>query len=204
MANSEGSLIACHDCDLLFRKPRLQPGERLTCGRCGALLYRHKPDSVQHALSFSLAALIVFALANIYPLLNFKLQGQSQLCDLISGVLELYRQDYWELAVLVFIMSILAPFLKITSLLYVLLPLKFNRRPWQLARALRFVEYLHPWAMTEVFLLGMIVAIVKLKDIATIVTGVGLYSFVALIVLMAAADSALEMHEVWERVEVKG
>ncbi|HYQ91117.1 MAG TPA: paraquat-inducible protein A, partial [Candidatus Competibacteraceae bacterium] len=108
------------------------------------------------------------------------------------------------LAILVFIMSILAPFLKIASLLYVLLPLQFNRRPWQLARALRFVEYLHPWAMIEVYLLGMIVAIVKLKDIATIVTGVGLYSFVALILLMAATDSALEMHEVWERVEIKG
>ncbi|HYQ92559.1 MAG TPA: paraquat-inducible protein A [Candidatus Competibacteraceae bacterium] len=203
MANSEGSLVACHDCDLLFRKPRLRTGEKLICSRCGALLYCHKPDSVRHALSFSLAALIMFLLANVYPLLDFKLQGQSQLCDLITGVNQLYRQGYWELAILVFIMSILAPFLKIASLLYVLLPLQFNRRPWQLARALRFVEYLHPWAMIEVYLLGMIVAIVKLKDIATIVTGVGLYSFVALILLMAAADSALEMHEVWERVKIR-
>ncbi len=203
MANSEGSLIACHDCDLLFRKPHLRNREKVVCSRCGALLYSHKPDSVRHSLNFSLAALIMFVLANVYPLLDFKLQGQAQLCDLISGVEELYRQGYWELAVLVFTMSILAPFLKITSLLYVLLPLRFNRRPWRLAFALRFVERLHPWAMTEVFLLGIIVAIVKLKDLATIVTGVGLYSFVALILLMAAADSALEMHEVWKRVEIR-
>jgi len=126
------------------------------------------------------------------------------LCDLISGVKELYRQGYWELAVLVFSVSILAPFLKITSLLYVLLPLRFNRRPWQLAYVFRWVETLHPWAMTEVFLLGIIVAIVKLRDIATIVTGVGLYSFVALIVLMAAANAALEPHDIWEKVGIQG
>jgi paraquat-inducible protein A len=203
MANSEESLLACHDCDLLFRKPRLRTREKVVCSRCGAVLYSHKPDSVGRALNFSLASLIVFVLANAYPLLAFKLQGQVQLCDLISGVEELYRQGYWELAVLVFSVSILAPFLKITSLLYVLLPLRFNRRPWQLAYVFRCVETLHPWAMTEVFLLGIIVAIVKLKDITTILTGVGLYSFVALIVLMAAADSALEPHDIWEQVEIE-
>jgi len=203
MANSEESLLACHDCDLLSRKPRLRTREKVVCSRCGAVLYSHKPDSVGRALNFSLASLIVFVLANAYPLLAFKLQGQVQLCDLISGVQELYRQGYWELAVLVFSVSILTPFLKITSLLYVLLPLRFNRRPWRLAYVFRCVETLHPWAMTEVFLLGIIVAIVKLRDIAIIVTGVGLYSFVALIVLMAAADAALEPHDIWEQVEVE-
>jgi paraquat-inducible protein A len=205
MANSEElqALLACHDCDLLFRKPHLRNREKVVCSRCGAVLYSHKPDSVRRALNFSLAALIVFVLANAYPLLAFKLQGQVLLCDLISGVKELYRQGYWELAVLVFSVSILAPFLKITSLLYVLLPLRFNRRPWQLAYVFRWVETLHPWAMTEVFLLGIIVAIVKLRDIATIVTGVGLYSFVALIVLMAAADAALEPHDIWEQVDLE-
>ena len=203
MANSEESLLACHDCDLLFRKPHLWHREKVVCSRCGAVLYRHQPDSVGRALNYTLASLIVFVLANAYPLLAFKLQGQVQLCDLISGVKELYRQGYWELAVLVFTVSILTPFLKITSLLYVLFPLRFNRRPWQLAYVFRWVETLRPWAMTEVFLLGIIVAIVKLRDIATIVTGVGLYSFVALIVLMAAADAALEPHDIWEQVEIE-
>ena len=55
--------------------------------------------------------------------------------------------------------------------------------------------------MTDVFLLGVLVAFVKLSDMATLVLGIGVYSFAALIVVMAAAGAALDSHEVWERLE---
>jgi paraquat-inducible protein A len=199
----EESLIACHDCDLLYRKRPLQEGERVCCRRCGALLYQHKRDSLERTLTLTLASLVMFILANVYPLLAFKLQGLVEVNEIISGVKELYVQGFWELALLVFCVSILAPLLKILSLLYVLLPLKFNRRPWQLGPVFRLVETLHPWAMTEVYMLGVFVAITKLSDLATIVPGTALYSFGVLIVLMAAADAALDPDIVWERLEVR-
>jgi paraquat-inducible protein A len=65
----------------------------------------------------------------------------------------------------------------------------------------RAVETLSPWSMTEVYMLGILVALVKLADLATIVPGIALYSFVALIISMAAADAALEPEQVWERLE---
>jgi paraquat-inducible protein A len=199
----EESLIACHDCDLLYHKHPLQAGEKARCVRCGALLYQHKRDSLERTLTLALASLILFILANVYPLLSFKLQGSVEENQVISGVKELYVQGFWELAVLVFCVSILAPLLKILSLLYVLLPLKFKRRPWQLARVFRLVETLHPWAMTEVYMLGVFVAITKLADLATIIPGIALYSFGALIVLMASTDAALDPDSVWERLELR-
>lgn len=191
-------LIACHDCDLLYRKRPLRVGEKALCARCGALLYQHKRNSLERALMLSLAGLIMFIIANLFPLLRFELQGQVEIDQIISGVFGLYRQGFWELALLVFFVSILAPLLKILNLLYVLLPLYLGRRPWRLARACRLLAVLHPWSMTEVYLLGIFVAIVKLIGYATIVPGVAFYAFVALIVLMAAADSTLDMEELWE------
>ena len=106
----------------------------------------------------------------------------------------------WHLAALVFVVAIFAPLLKLLTSLYVLLPLHIGRRPWRLATVFRWTESLRPWAMMEVFLLGIIVAYVKLSDLATIELNVALYAFVALIIVMIAADSALEPHAVWERL----
>ena len=203
LGRPEDSLIACPDCDRLYRKRPLREGEKARCGRCGALLYQHKRDSLERTLTLSLASLVLFVLVNVFPLLDFKLQGRVQESEVITGVKELYEQGFWELAILVFCVSILAPLLKILCMLYVLLPLRFDRRSWRMASVFRIVETLHPWAMTEVYMLGIFVAIVKLSDIATIVPGIALYSFAALIVLMAAADAALDPDNVWERLEAE-
>jgi paraquat-inducible protein A len=92
------------------------------------------------------------------------------------------------------------PLAKLLATAYVLLPLRLNRRPWGLARVFRAVEIMHPWAMMEVFLLGVVVAYVKLSDLARLELGIALFAFVALILVMIAAEVALEPREVWDRL----
>jgi paraquat-inducible protein A len=75
-----------------------------------------------------------------------------------------------------------------------------GRRPRLLAPVFRLVARLHPWAMTEVYLLGLVVAWVKLRDLATIELGTALFALVGLILLMIWAEASLEPHEVWERI----
>ena len=198
---STHSLIACHDCDLLFRKRHLDYGQRATCSRCGAVLYQKKRDTLDRTLVHSLTNLILFVLANVFPFMSFQLQGREQVTLLTSGGVELYHQGFWELGFLVIAVGVLFPLLKILGTLYVLIPLKFNRRVWKAKETFKFVEALTPWAMMEVFMLGVIVGYVKLIDMATIVLGVSLYSFSALIVLMAITAAALDPEEVWERLE---
>lgn len=195
------SLVACHDCDLLCRLRPLRKGERAICSRCGAVLFRKMGDTLDQALMLSLSALILIVLSNVFPFMTFKLEGRVQESLLLTGVLELYDQGFWPLAVLVFGASILFPLLKIIGTIYVLLPLKFNRRLWNTPLVFRYVEALAPWAMMEVYMLGVFVAYVKLIDLATIVLGIALFSFSALIVLLAAAGATLEPEEVWKKLE---
>lgn len=198
---SLNNLIACPDCDLLHRKRALQHHQKAKCNRCGTVLYRENRHGLEHTLTFALTGLVFFILANVYPLLSFELQGRVQQSTLFTGVRELYRQGLEPLAGVVFSASILIPLIKILGLLYLLLPLYCDRRPWLASRVLRAIETLHPWAMMDVYMLGVLVAIVKLSSLATIVPGIALYAFAALIVTMAAADGALEPDQVWERLE---
>ncbi len=195
------SLVACHECDLLYRKPALREGERAKCFRCGAVLYRKKRDSLERTLTFSLTGLILFMVANGYPFMTFKLEGRIQESILFTGVMEFYLQGFWPLAVLVFAASIFFPLVKIVGTLYVLLPLKWNRQLWKSTGVFRFVTALTPWAMMEVYMLGVFVAYVKLIDLARIELGVALYAFSALIVVQAAAGAALDHEEIWGRLK---
>ncbi len=193
-------LIACHDCGLLHHERLLPDSTAAKCTRCGAVLYRQRRDSLDRTLMLTVTGLVLFVLANVYPFMTFKMEGREQQNTLFTGVKELYDAGLWILAVAVLCGSILVPLLKLLGTLYVLLPLKLGRRPWKLAWAFRAVEILRPWAMMEVYLLGVLVAYVKLSELATIKLGIALYSFVALIVVMAAADSSLDPRIVWNRL----
>ena len=200
---STENLIACHECDLLQRLPEHQGSYVARCPRCNALLHRGVKDSIDRTLALTLAGVILFSVANAFPLLSFKLKGQETQATLISGVLDLYNTGKWEIAMLVLMTTVVVPLIQLLILLYVFVPLKFNRIPWKMAAVFRVVQGLTPWSMMEVFLIGVIVAVVKLVGMATIVPGFALWSFALLIVTLAAAASNLDSQVVWERVEYK-
>jgi len=200
----EPDLIACHECGLLQRMVALPVGASAKCLQCGSGLYKAKRNSIERSLMLTVTALFLFALAVSFPFMSFKLEGREQQSDLFTGVVELYQQGLWPLAVLVGCAMILFPLLKLLGSLYVLFPIWIGKRPPNAANVFKWVEILHPWAMMEVFLLGVIVAYVKLVDMATIELGVALYSFAALIVVMIWAEASLDPRDVWEKLPIEG
>jgi paraquat-inducible protein A len=193
-------MIACHECGTVQRMRALPEGGAARCGRCGAMLYRQRRDSIEHALLLSLAALILFVIANTFPFLTFRLEGNADTSTLLSGAWSLYREGMWPLALLVLLTATVVPLAWLLGTVYVLLPLWLGRIPWAVADVFRITELLRPWAMMEVYLLGVIVAYVKLSDLARLELGIALFAFVGLIVAMIAAEAALEPHEVWRRL----
>ncbi len=193
-------IMACHHCGLVHHVRALREGGAGGCTRCGAVLYRHRHDSIERALMLTLAALILFVLANSFPFLTFKLEGRTTTTTLTTGVVQLYRDGMWPLALLVLGVTVLVPLAKLLGSLYVLLPLRLGRRIPGIAGTFRATEIMQPWAMLEVFLLGVIVAYVKLADFATLELGTALVAFIGLILTIAAADAALDPREVWDRL----
>lgn len=173
------------------------------CVRCGAVLHAKKRNSLDRSLSLTIAGLMLFVVSNSYPFLAMKSKGLVQEITLIQGATELYFQDMRILALLVFITCILVPLIQLSGMLYVLMPLKFNRLPWKLPVVFRFVRKLQPWGMMEVFMLGILVCVVKLAKMASIVPGIALYSFVALIFVLAGVAASLDPHMVWDRIQLK-
>lgn len=199
--DSHGHLIACHDCDLLHRRVPLPPGGLASCTRCGATLYRDLRNGPERALALGLASLALLAVANLFPFMTFSMGGLVQMNRLASGALELLSQGYWQLACLVSFATVLAPALRLALLLFVTASLRLQLRPPGLGRAIKLASHLREWAMLDVFLLGSIVAIIKLSTLADVRLGTAFYAFCALIVLLAATNAAFDPHDAWDALD---
>jgi paraquat-inducible protein A len=193
-------LIACHECDLLQREIELPPGRVARCGRCGATLYRSPNRSIDQTLALTMTAAVVFILANAYPIIGLQIQTTRNDTSLISAVHTLWSQGMEIVALLVFFTTFLVPFVAIASMIHILLALKLGRKPAGFSAIMRILQYFNPWGMVEVFIIGVIVALVKLTHYGSLIPGIALWSLGILTLLLAATASAFNIHDIWERV----
>lgn len=194
------ALIACHECDLLQREVELPPGGTARCRRCGARLYRRPKHDVDHTLAWLLAAAALFLIANAFPLVSLDIGGQQTSATLHGAARALHEQGMTIVAALVLGTTIVAPGLGIAAMLYLLLPLRFGRLAPGFVPLARLIQAASPWGMLEVFMLGIIVALVKLAHLAAVVPGVGLWAYAALMFAFIAAAGSYDAHRIWTRV----
>lgn len=197
---SPHGLTTCHECDLLHRLTELAPGDAAYCVRCGARLHRAAPGGTHHPLALASTAMVCFVVANAFPFMALNVEGRVEENLVISGVLAMWSNGMPALAVLVFLTSIAFPFLILVALLWLLVPLHVGLRAPGSAAMVRIVRAVSPWALMGVFLLGALIAFVKLQDIATVLPGVSMFAFAGLLVSATGALSAFDVALVWPRV----
>jgi len=202
--NTAAELMACHECDTLQRVPALPPGRAARCISCGHVLLRNPRGGLDRPIALYTTALLLLVLANTFPFLTLDISGREEITTIFGASVGLYRAGMGELAVVVLVTSILGPALLISSCLYVLLSVRFNRHLPAVRPALSWVSYLAPWGMLDVFMLGVLVSFVKLAGMATMHMGTSLYAFVALIFVAAAATANFEPTLLWQRLGIPG
>ena len=195
------TLIACHECDLIHRVQPLPENSKARCRRCGALLYAHFPKTIDWSLALAITGLVLLTIANIYPFLSLESQGTILETTLITGTIILSGQSMAGVAILVLLTSMLIPCILLGALVYVLWPMKLGHRLPANRRAFRLALALRPWSMTEIFLLGILVSVVKLAKMATIIPGTALFSFLGLVLVLAAVNTFLAPQTIWEKMD---
>ena len=193
--------IACEFCDLLHTAPTLSPGANAYCSRCRGVLATASRSPIEGTLALALTSAMLLVLANVFPFLKISLEGQVAENTIASGVVGLSNGGQPLLAILILFTTILAPALRIATLLYVLVPLWAGRVPPGVAGALRFQERLVSWAMLDVYMLALLVTLVKLSQLGSLQFEMGAYCFVALFVSLTFLGIYYDREALWERVE---
>jgi len=195
------ALTACPECDLLHRIGPLPRGGTAFCTRCGGVLKRTARGSLDTPLAFAVTALILFALANAFPLMSLSLHGTEQEVTLPGCIQILALLGWpWLAAILITLVEV-APLVYLVGTLHVLLRVKQRRASTWTARIFRLVRESQSWGMVEVFVLAILVSYVKLSKMAMVIPGPSLYALAGFIVAVSALLSTLEPAAIWDAID---
>ena len=197
----DASLLACPHCDLLQRLPALEPGESARCPRCNEELWRRKEESLQRPLALTIAAALLYVVANAVPMLGLTVVGREAFTTVFGGAEHLWNAGWRSVAVLVFFTAVVAPGLQIGMMLAILVGAQWKRPRRWVGTLLRFHPRISTWSTIEVMILGVLVALIKIADYAKVIPGLALFVLGALIFLVAAIEASFDPRDVWERVE---
>jgi paraquat-inducible protein A len=193
--------VACPDCDLLQGIPPLVPRGKARCVRCGCVLAKRPSESRDLALALTIAAAIAYVIANALPLMDLRVVGRFSTTTLAGGAYDLWMEGERITGVLVAFCAVIAPAGYILFMLTLLLAARRTPVPRWTGEMLRWVRHLSVWSMLEVVMLGILVALVKIAELATVTPGIGMYAFGALVLLIPAIAVNFDAADLWRRVE---
>jgi paraquat-inducible protein A len=144
---------------------------------------------------------MLWVIANLYPFLGMKVGSIYHENLLFAGGWALYQNGMGELGLVVFLTSIVFPLVTILGMIYLLLPVRLGLVLPFAGRVFQLVRTLEPWSLISVFMLGTLIAVVKLQDLATVVPGLSLAAFSLLLVIYTMARSYFDAETLWQRIE---
>ena len=195
------STVACPGCDLLQGIPPLPPGGKARCPRCGETLASRPAGSLDRPLALTLAAAIVLIVANTQPMMGLSAVGRQASTTILGGAYEMWAQGRELTAMVVAFCVVIAPAGYLACMLAILLAARRPPAPPWVGGLLRWADAVKPWSMLEVMMLGVLVALVKIAELATVTPGVGMYATGLLVLLLPTIAVTFDPGEVWNRVE---
>jgi paraquat-inducible protein A len=193
-------VIVCPACDLVHRVASAQP-RRTRCVRCRAILQRETDGSIDSAIALAVTGLILFVFSNLYPLVAMNFNGTTRAATLFDATMGFYRQGHPLLAAIVLATTQLGPLFQIVTLLYMLVPMRAGRQAPGTGNLFRFLTHVRPWTLVEVFMLGTVVALVRVAKYAQVLPGVSLWSYALLMLTLAALTHYTSPQQFWRWAE---
>jgi paraquat-inducible protein A len=197
MSTSMPPVILCPACDLAHRPSAARASARTRCARCRAALQRPENAAIDTAIALAICALVLLCLGNAYPLVAMHVNGSSRETTLMGAAVGLYDQDYKTLGALVFLTTVIAPLVQTVTLLYVLIPFWRKRAAYGQNAVIRLLTRIRLWSFMEVFMLGALVALVRLSKFAHVVPGIALWSCALLMICLSALTSVTSPEQLW-------
>lgn len=201
MADAAETILACETCGLTQQVPDIAPGQSAECIRCGSTIISRPSGGAQATAALTIAALLLYVPANIYPILEMNMYGAYSENTIWDGVVSLIQYNEYFVAAIVFMASIVVPLFKLIGLLFLVVSVNWGRGRRLRARThiYKFIDAIGPWAMLDVFLLAILVALVKLGDLGHVIPGPGLIAFAGVVVLTMLASQSFDPKLIWNR-----
>ena len=189
--------VACHHC------ATVQKADRRRCSFCHSGLHRRKPKSLQRTWLFLITALVLYLPANLWPIMITVSLGETEPNTILSGVLELWEDGSYPIAIIIFVASVMVPIAKFFILFALCLSEQFHRfaKPQSKVMLYRVTEFIGRWSMVDVFVVAFLAALVQLGTVMTVYPGPAALAFAGMVVATMLASASFDPRLLWESDE---
>lgn len=203
--HADDALFACPICDALHRAAEPPPGGRLRCRRCGEVLMTNRPSAMDRTLAGAFASIVMMAGAVFFPFLEMSILGIERRVSVVDAALAFSASSLLApLAVAVGLLIIVIPLIRGGALVYTVLPMRLGLPAAPGAReAFRLATRLKPWSMAEIFIIGVVVALVKIAGMASIHLGPAFWAMACLVLLVVLEGTSICEWSLWQTLDRK-
>jgi paraquat-inducible protein A len=190
-------LRQCRSCHLLLTAGNGFPAR---CPRCAAHLTPGSDQCLHTTTALLIAALALYIPSNMLPIMLTRSALGERSDTILSGILVLSHGNSWPLAIIVFVASVLVPLLKLGVLSYLVLSVRLGWRHGRARRTrlYRLIELVGRWSMLDVFVVGVLAALVHLGPAAEVAAGPGIVAFGAVVWLTIWATQSFDPKLIWK------
>jgi len=195
-------LMHCHICEKLVESESVTNKHKAVCLRCGAAVHMRLPKSISRTWAFLIASIIMYIPANILPIMTVQNMGKGEPHTIVGGVIELINSDMLPIAFVVFVASLMVPFLKMLGIALLLISVQYD---WQVTphyrtKIFRIIGLIGRWSMLDIFMISILVAMVNLGGLAKVYADAGATAFAAVVVLTMLAALSFDSRLIWDKV----
>lgn len=198
-----GPLVACQHCATLHVRAPIEPGATASCRRCGYALYRQSPISLDGWIALVVAAIIVFGIANAFPIVELNIGGLGVEASMPGALWLTWQQGHRLLSVMTGMFGFWLPLAQLFFTLWALLAIRTGRLPADFQYGMRVLNWVLPWSMIPVLMLAILVSIVKFSGLARLALGPAIWAFIILTFLLTGLGR-LSAHRIWRYAEDAG
>jgi len=191
-------LIICPKCSTLHKKVCIEKGKKAICSHCGKELYHYDERTLDHGLALGITGLILFIVANLFPLVRVDILGHEQHVTIISMVKSLFENGFFVVGIVVAFMVFIFPLMIL--LIYISLSwlMRYRRGEVLTKELLILLSHLLPWSMVEIYLVSILVALVKLIGYMQIHFGLSFWALACFVLLDIYLTKSVHIGELWE------
>ena len=203
-ATGTDGLIACPVCDALLRDTPVPVGARARCTRCHTVIAAPRERALTRIVMLASTAFVLMWAAVFFPFLELSAQGLHRKSSLLDAVLAFSDGLLIPLTVAVAALIIVLPLVRLGAITYALAPMALGTHPWRHAiPAFRLAEALRPWAMAEIFVVGVAIALVKVAGLAKLSLGPAFWALVLLVLVTALNDNFMCRMTIWKTLHAR-
>lgn len=191
------NFIICQKCYTLHKEVPIEDGTKACCDKCGAVLYRYDSRLIDHGLSLSITGIIFFILANVFPLVQIEILGHEQFITIPKTIFSMFESQFYFVGLICAFLIFIFPLMIVSVNMLLFAFLKMKRGEKITKDLLILLSHITPWSMTDIFLISILVALVKLIGYAQIHMGIAFWALMVFVMIDLYIVKRIHLTELW-------